>query len=113
MIRDVVWACLVCGTEGGLDRNSVCQTCGARYSRGRGATIVVRPAAGQESVYAMAELTALLPPPGSTGTAHCTIQDSAGDWPLYGNGMYLGRIEKLGPPLRVSVKDALKRTWER
>lgn len=99
MIRDVVWSCLVCGTEGGLDRKSVCKTCGARYRRGRGATIVVQPAAGKEpSTYTMAELNALLPPPGSTGTAHCTIQDSAGDWSLYGNGLFLGRIEKLGPP---------------
>lgn len=99
MIRDVVWACLVCGTENGLDENSVCRTCGARYARGRGANIVVsKPGHDADAVYTPAEVTRLLPHPGTTGSAHCAIRDSAGDWPLYAGKQYLGRIEKLGDP---------------
>jgi len=47
---------------------------------------------------------ALLPDPGSTGAARCTIRESVRDWPLYANGMYLGRIEKLGPELEGTLE---------
>jgi 1-acyl-sn-glycerol-3-phosphate acyltransferase len=97
VIRDLVWACLVCTTEGGVDASGTCRTCGARYRRGTGAKILVKRQGARDVIYSPAEITALLPPPGTSGTAECTISDSIRDWPLYANGMYLGRIEKLGP----------------
>lgn len=94
MIRDIVWACLECGTEGSLDEAAVCRSCGARYRRGIGATIVVNDG----KTYQPREVTALLPDAGSSGTADCTVRESVGDHPVRANGHYLGRVEKLGPP---------------
>ncbi|MGQ0815547.1 MAG: lysophospholipid acyltransferase family protein [Gemmatimonadota bacterium] len=103
MIRDLVWACVVCRTEGGLDANTQkgrarCRVCGAAYRRGRGATIVVSPSGTEtETVYTAREIVALLGDPGISGSAHCTVRESTGDKPLYALGRYLGRIEQLGP----------------
>ena len=98
MIRDIVWACLVCGKEDGLTVAGKCRECGTEYSRGRGAHIVAKPAGAATRVYTPLEIGALLPDAGTTGTAHCTVRDSAGDKPLYANRHYLGRIEQLGDP---------------
>lgn len=98
MIRDIVWACVVCGLENGLTGEGKCRQCGAEYRRGRGAHVVVKRATGQEAEYSPVEITKLLPAPGATGSAHCTVRDSAGDHAYYAHGRYLGRIEKLGPP---------------
>lgn len=97
MIRDVVWACIVCGKADGLTTEGKCRECGAEYSRGRGADIVVK-SKGERRVYAPRDITRMLPDAGATGTAHCTVRDSVGDKPFYAHGRYLGRIEQLGPP---------------
>ncbi|MGQ0562214.1 MAG: lysophospholipid acyltransferase family protein [Gemmatimonadota bacterium] len=99
MIRDVVWACIVCGVEGGLTETGKCRACGARYRRGRGASIVVRQAEAEaEAVYSIAEINRLLPEPGTSGSAHATVRDSIGDRPYYAHGRFLGRIERMGKP---------------
>jgi 1-acyl-sn-glycerol-3-phosphate acyltransferase len=99
VIRDVVWACIVCGLENAVTEAGKCKACGAQYRRGRGANILVTKAgSGEVAAYSPREITQRLPAPGSTGTAHCTIRDSAGDHSYYAHGRYLGRIEKLGPP---------------
>jgi 1-acyl-sn-glycerol-3-phosphate acyltransferase len=99
VIRDIVWACLVCGLENGLTEAGKCRACGAAYRRGKGSHVVVRRAdTGQETDYSPRAIAQLLPHAGSAGTAHCTIRDSAGDHSYYAHGRYLGRIEKLGAP---------------
>jgi 1-acyl-sn-glycerol-3-phosphate acyltransferase len=97
VIRDVVWACIVCGLENAVTETGKCRACGAQYRRGRGAKIVVTPSDGKATEYAPTEITRLLPHPGATGSAHCTIRDSAGDHAYYAHNRFLGRIETLGP----------------
>jgi 1-acyl-sn-glycerol-3-phosphate acyltransferase len=98
VIRDVVWACIICGQENAVSEAGKCRACGAQYRRGRGANILVaRAADGEAAEYTPVEITRMLPDPGSTGTAHCTIRDSAGDHSYYAHNRFLGRIEKLGP----------------
>lgn len=111
MIRDVVWACVVCGTEAGVSAAGKCRACEAEYARGRGATIVVKRPDGTTTTHTPREIGALLPEPGTTGSAHCTVRDSAGDRPVYALGKYLGRIEQLGEarPGRLTLTNAALR----
>lgn len=51
-VRDVLWACPVCRTPGGIRRGKwrteSCQACGTRFRRGRGAAIVAERGTSRE-----------------------------------------------------------------
>jgi 1-acyl-sn-glycerol-3-phosphate acyltransferase len=100
VIRDIVWCCLVCKTVDGLDAKGVCRSCGAVYRRGVGGSIQVEDNSASASArsYTAREVTALMPDPGISGTAHCTVRESAGDKKVYALGRYLGRVEMLDAP---------------
>lgn len=74
-VRDVLWACPVCQTAGGIrksGRREQCVRCGARYRRGAGARIVAEHSGGREDVHVADWLRRLgpirLPEPGPGGT---------------------------------------------
>src|SRR4051812_48239563 len=49
-IRDLLWRCPLCDTVEGIQRTprgEVCSHCSARFRRGRGATIIANPKAGE------------------------------------------------------------------
>jgi len=63
-IRDLLWACPLCGLEGGLRRTGrweACRGCGARFRRGRGASIIAQAADGTTRIHAAAEWADRLP----------------------------------------------------
>lgn len=63
-IRDLLWACPVCRTEGALRREGgaeVCRACSTRYRRGRGATIIARASSGSIRAMHAADWADLLP----------------------------------------------------
>lgn len=106
MIKDLLWACVVCGARESLrpseagkkNTSEVCLQCGTRYQRGRGANIIVTRQ-GREPVEKHArEWTALLPPIEPTGSARCTLRVADEDRPIRAFGMYWGRYEHFGEP---------------
>lgn len=63
-LTDLLWACPECHEDRGLElrgSEAVCRRCGARYRRGRGASIVGRPPDGTEVVRSPAEWLERLP----------------------------------------------------
>lgn len=63
-IRDLLWACPLCGTVGGLrpvKGGEACATCGALFRRGRGSTIEVRLPDGRVDTRPAPEWAAALP----------------------------------------------------
>ena len=101
MIRDLVWACITCGQEASLQkakRAEICSACGTRYERARGAQIFVQPQGSEGRTYEARDLVALMPNPGSQGSAECAVQQWTGDKPVYALGKYMGRYECLSEP---------------
>lgn len=112
-IRDLLWACPVCGREGGLAtarRGEVCTDCGTLYRRGRRATIQATLPDGTSETLHAAEWARRLPP---LDLAARVRADENGNSvlhqepvlarfaerlePLHHRGTYLNRIERFGP----------------
>ncbi|HEX6940053.1 MAG TPA: hypothetical protein VF158_11630 [Longimicrobiales bacterium] len=112
-IRDLLWACPLCGTEAGIRpaRNGeACRACGARFRRGRGATIIAEPPDGAPRVLPAAAWADMLPAiedsvrfreAGGAGPLHRArvhARVAAGAAVVRLRGTYLNRIERFGPP---------------
>lgn len=107
MIKDLLWACVVCGTEGGIraiGRRESCVACKARYKRGRGASIVVIRPEGDSEVRNAREWLESLPPISLTGEALADVRMAVSDTVLRDGRKYLGRIEHFGPIVRGKLK---------
>lgn len=113
-IRDLLWACPICGREGGLSparRNAEhCQGCATRFSRDRGAAITARTPDRPPLTLSPAEWVDRLPELGvderirRAETTRSTILSEpavlrmlVGEEPVYFRGRYLNQIERLGP----------------
>ena len=106
-IHDVLYACVECGREAGLkqkDMEEVCDRCGARYFRAKGAGItLVRPSGASETRSAadwLDELRASLPQLGMRPDARdqVVIRVAQANKPIRHGGIYLGRVELFGEP---------------
>lgn len=100
MIKDLLWACVVCGMEGGIrkvGRTEVCSACGAMYRRGAGANIIVKPKGREPVVRNAKEWANSLPPVTLTGQALADVSVSVGDTVLRDGSKFLGRVEHFGP----------------
>ncbi|HUP90371.1 MAG TPA: hypothetical protein VM100_13525 [Longimicrobiales bacterium] len=100
MIKDLLWACVVCHKEESLwtDRGKErCENCGAHYWRGDGARIVVEMKDGTKEERRAGEWISALPPVKPGGSAKCALSIANGDVPIYAYREYFGRYEKFGP----------------
>jgi hypothetical protein len=113
-IRDLLWACPLCGLEGGLRRTGrweACRGCGARFRRGRGASIIGQAADGTTRIHAAAEWAERLPgieeytsrlepqtPDGVLRQSRVRARVAVGESVIRLGSTYLNRIERFGPP---------------
>jgi len=113
-IRDLLWACPLCGLEGGLRRTGrweACRGCGARFRRGRGASIIAQAADGTTRIHAAAEWADRLPgieeymsrleprtPDGVLRQSRVRARVAVGESVIRLGSTYLNRIERFGPP---------------
>jgi hypothetical protein len=113
-IRDLLWACPLCGAEESLrptDGGEACRACGATFRRGRGAEIeAVPPDGGVPIVRHAAEWVRRLPPVRLPGEgedggeevlyrrAPVEARVAISDTPVRRGRLYLGRVERFGPP---------------
>lgn len=98
MIKDLLWACVVCRSEESLrqdDKVERCEQCGATYWRARGAEITIESRGHRETRRA-GEWSALLPPVTPVGSATCSLSIAHSDEPIRSYGEYFGRFEKFG-----------------
>jgi len=117
-IRDLLWACPLCGSVGGLARSrggDACRTCGASFRRVSGSAIQARLPDGRVQTRPSAEWAAALPPEpspageggrdpaGRAGGDRLWRRDrvlarfALGDEPIRLGGEFLGTMERLGP----------------
>ena len=99
MIRDLLWACVICGEEEALrvdNRIETCSACGAKYRRTRGAHIAIEVQGRGVETRTAAEWSSQLPPVTPTGKAECLVRAAESDLTVRGYGEYLGRVEKFG-----------------
>ncbi len=112
-IRDLLWACPLCGTVGGLHADGKlerCTACGTVFRRGPRSTIVATGPDGQADAHRATEWAARLPaepPPlteaGGAGERvrrrdRVLARFALGDEPIRRGGTFLGFMERLGPP---------------
>jgi hypothetical protein len=113
-IRDLLWACPLCESEGTLHTTrgaETCRNCGTSYRRGRGAEIVARAAGQPDLRLSAAEWLDRLPPldierrireamsrDGVIQREPGVLRLETGAQPVAFRGTYLNRIERLGPP---------------
>ncbi|HEY8469302.1 MAG TPA: hypothetical protein VIL18_06660 [Longimicrobiales bacterium] len=110
-IRDLFWACPLCGAEESLrpaDRGEACRACGATFRRGRGAEIEAVPPGGAPIVRHAAEWVRRLPPvrlpDDGEGEGEETLYRRApvearfatGYAPVRRGHLFLGRVEQFG-----------------
>ena len=103
MIRDLLWACVVCGAEESIevqDKVERCRQCGARYERGAGSEIVVTGQGSAPVAKQPREWVKQLPAPTLTGSAECHVRFATTDTPIHSFGQYFGRFESFGEPVR-------------
>lgn len=112
-IRDLLWACPLCGAEESLrphDGGEACRPCGATFRRGRGAEIAaVPPGGGAPIVRHAAEWVRTLPPVRLPGEgeegggetlyrrARVEARFATGYTPVRRGRLFLGRVERFGP----------------
>lgn len=109
MIKDLLWACVVCGREESLrpgehDRE-VCRECGTTYERGQGANIIVTRQGSAPIEKPAGKWARELPSVSLEGSADCTVRFADRDLPIRAYGQYMGRYEQFGEPVagRLSV----------
>ena len=101
VIKDLLWACVVCGAEESLrprDKHEVCAKCGAVYARGTRSNIVVKQQGRAAVEKSAREWEHLLPAVSPRGSAPCTIRMNEEDRPIRAYGKYMGRYEHFGEP---------------
>ncbi|HEX7090215.1 MAG TPA: hypothetical protein VF192_08765 [Longimicrobiales bacterium] len=112
-IRDLLWACPLCGAEESIrptGRRETCRACGATFRRARGAEIEATPAGGGPIVHPAAEWVRRLPPvrlpgEGEEGdaetlyrTAPVEARFAVAYTPVRRGRLFIGRVERFGPP---------------
>ncbi|HEX7118733.1 MAG TPA: hypothetical protein VF212_08100 [Longimicrobiales bacterium] len=113
-IRDLLWACPLCGTEGGIRparKGEACGACGARFRRGRGSSIVAETAGGEARTLPAAAWADLLPDieaterfrvDGEPGRvlhrARTRARFAVAEAVVRLGLRYMNRIERFGPP---------------
>ncbi len=113
-IRDLLWACPLCGTEGGIrpaGKGETCGACGTRYRRGRGATIVAALPDGAVETLPAAAWADRLPEIRATPRFHAQApadrplhreraraRFAAGEAVVRLRRVFMNRIERFGPP---------------
>lgn len=102
MIKDLLWACVVCGTEervraSGRRGVEQCEVCGATYWRGVGSKIVVQQQGRDPVEKPAGEWITALPPMRPFGSSRCQVRVAVEDKPIYSFGSYMGRYERMGP----------------
>ena len=103
VIRDRLWACVICGQEAGIraqGRVEQCVACNAVYKRGRGAAIAVSQDGRAAVVRNPAEWVRELPAPSSSGEALAYVKTARTDKSLWYRGRFFGRIEKFSTIVR-------------
>ena len=102
VIKDLLWACVVCGAEEGVGASrrgaERCAACGAEYSRGTGAEIVVKEQGRDPVARSAGEWITSLPPIEPAGSSRAQVRVAVEDKPIYSFGSYMGRYELMGPP---------------
>lgn len=113
-IRDLLWACPICGREGGIEsarRAEVCRGCTTWFRRGKGSTITARRPGHAPITLRPTEWLDQLPElkveerirraetrAGVILSAPAILRIQEGYEPISFRGTYLNRIERLGPP---------------
>ena len=106
-IRDLLYACIECGREGGLEPvrdQEICGQCGTRYCRVEGARIQVTRPTGDPEVRHPAEWFDLLEARRPRSIVHIerrervAVRTAASSKPLRHRGVYLGQVEEFGAP---------------
>lgn len=114
MIKDLLWACVVCHEEETLradGKKELCEHCGAHYWRGDGARIVVELTDGRREERRAGEWVTALPPVKPGGSALSALSMAEGDVPIYAYGEYFGRYEKFGPAHLGTLHLDADRVW--
>lgn len=112
-IRDLLWACPVCGTEGGIrsaKKGEACTACGTRYRRGKGAELIAetpgeRPRSQPAAVWAdrlpatdiLDRLCGSLDGGGNIHRDRVRARFATSSTPIRHRGRYMNRIERFGP----------------
>ena len=113
-IRDLLWACPVCGTFAAIRaaerRTERCNRCGTTYRRARGASIEVRERGGEAQTYQPATLVDRLPPVsemplpnGRLGPAHARVRVARTTTPVRDKEDFLGRVEVFGAAMNATA----------
>jgi hypothetical protein len=113
-IRDLLWACPICGRESALEqarKGERCQQCGTHFSRDGRALITARQPGHPPVTRSPAEWLERLPDlrieeriaqAAAQGevirTESAILRTEIDSQPVYFRGTYLNRIERLGPP---------------
>jgi hypothetical protein len=113
-IRDLLWACTVCGTFASIRdagrRSERCERCGTSYRRGRGALIEVGERGGEVRTHTPAELVDRLPPisemplpNGRLGPVPAIVRVARAAVPVRDGPDFLGRVEVFGPAVSATI----------
>lgn len=106
-VRDLLWACPICRTPGGIrpeGKREVCRSCGATFRRSAGARILVEHDGGRQERSAREWLATLgpvtAPPPDHDGVIlgpeRVRVKLTRGQEPLHWAGQVVGWVEKYG-----------------
>jgi hypothetical protein len=107
-IHHLLYACVVCGREGGIkpaDKNEVCERCSAKYTRADGALIRCEPAGAPAETKHPAEWLDLLQSQWPLSemrierSSRVILRIAEESEPHYHGGVYLGHIEQFGAPM--------------
>lgn len=107
-IRDLLWACPLCGLQGGLrpDRKGeTCSGCGARFRRARGAIIEASTRDGRTTRRSATDWAAALPAApapefpadGILRRDRVQVRFAEREDPVYRAGEFIGAVERFGP----------------
>lgn len=110
-IRDLLYACIECGREGGLrpaESGEVCDRCSTRYSRVEGALIRCEPPGKPTETRHPSEWVDLLAQArgfeAATREEPVILRVASHHRPLQVNGEYLGKVEQFGPPIGGTIE---------
>jgi hypothetical protein len=112
-IRDLLWACPVCGTFAAIrdsGRTEQCAACHTTFTRGKGATIELRLEDGSTEISSPARLVDRLPPvsamslpDGRLGPARTLVRVARSTTPVKNGDDFLGNVELFGPAVEGTV----------
>lgn len=110
-IRDLLYACVECGREGGLrpaENGEVCDRCSTRYTRVKGALIRCEaPGKPAETRHPAQWVDLLAQGREDASTAReqpVILRVASYSRPLHVYGEYLGRVEQFGPPVEGTIE---------